>query len=491
MGNFVKKSPAPYLNRNKRYGRRKNPSRHKRSTQKKNFLILLESGVQPQRRLDYYSIRDIIRENGWDKSHVDALLCRLDAEDAELSKKDRSAINIAVGKWLYKHKGMNGMPKPAEFDMAAKSIVAHFPIAKDASSTADNIIHSSWYDVNTNVGRLSNYVRDRRSNNKNKGAIVRSYNKRQTENFEDEFDITLQDQERFMRENQVTTENKEKMMQCHFGTLESRRKWILEKKPTVTDILTRFPRFTSLKGAVDCDLKFVEGWRTEEFTERWKKIEKSLAVEPLKKHGESLEPFAELTMDLVDSYENSLLGLDTANDRTLIIFSSLPILFPPRPSRASKGFTLPNLKNISQILVRRFPVGTNLSEALQRCETDGIIQPGLIVIGNRRYIKADLIPIKINTPLAAESIAIFLISAKNTEIEVWTSITEFLLGKNPDIFLREYRPRYRQMELKNFTPSPAAFNGRFNNFYPVTVFNDRKELTKISSQQQNFATESD
>lgn len=72
----------------------------------------------------------------------------------------------------------NGMPKPAEFDMAAKSIVAHFPIAKDASSTADNIIHSSWYDVNTNVGRLSNYVRDRRSNNKNKGAIVRSYNKR-------------------------------------------------------------------------------------------------------------------------------------------------------------------------------------------------------------------------------------------------------------------------------------------------------------------------
>lgn len=53
----------------------------------------------------------------------------------------------------------------------------------------------------------------------------------------------------------------------------------------------------------------MEGWRTEEFTERWKKIEKSLAVELLKKHGESLEPFAELTMDLVDSYENSLLGL--------------------------------------------------------------------------------------------------------------------------------------------------------------------------------------
>ncbi|XP_045035077.1 uncharacterized protein LOC123475913 [Daphnia magna] len=209
-----------------------------------------------------------------------------------------------------------------------------------------------------------------------------------------------------MRENQVTAENKEKMMQCHFGTLESRRKWILEKKPTVTDILTRFPRFTSLKGAVDCDLKFVEGWRTEEFTERWKKIEKSLAVELLKKHGESLGPFAELTMDLVDSYENSLLGLDTANDRKLIIFSSLPILFPPRPSRASKGFTLPNLKNISQIFVRRFPVGTNLSEALQRCETNGMIQPGLIVIGNRRYIKADLIPIKINTPSAAESIAI-------------------------------------------------------------------------------------
>ncbi|KAK4027672.1 hypothetical protein OUZ56_016719 [Daphnia magna] len=196
---------------------------------------------------DYYPIRDIIQENG------------------------------------------NGMPKPAEFDMAAQSVVAHFPIAKDASSTDDNIIYSSWNDV-------------------------------------------------------------------------------------------------------DWDLRFVEGWQTDEFTERWKKVEKTLAMEIFKKHGEFLGPFRELTMDLLDSYENPLFELDSANDRTLVIFLSLLILFPPRPSRSSKGSSLPNVKNISQTLVHRFPDGTNLSEALQQCESDGMIQLGLITIGNRRYIKADLIP---------------------------------------------------------------------------------------------------
>jgi hypothetical protein len=70
------------------------------------------------------------------------------------------------------------MPKPAEFDKAAQSIVAHFPIARDSSSTVDKIIYSSWYDANSNLGRLLNYVRDRRSDNKNKGAVVRSYTKR-------------------------------------------------------------------------------------------------------------------------------------------------------------------------------------------------------------------------------------------------------------------------------------------------------------------------
>lgn len=39
--------------------------------------------------------------------------------------------------------------------MAAQSIVAHFPMAMDASSTDDNIIYSSWYAVNSNVGILS------------------------------------------------------------------------------------------------------------------------------------------------------------------------------------------------------------------------------------------------------------------------------------------------------------------------------------------------
>jgi hypothetical protein len=62
------------------------------------------------------------------------------------------------------------MPKPAEFDKAARSIVAYFPIAKDFSSTADKIVYSSWYDGNSNVGRLLNYVRDRRSNKKKRSS---------------------------------------------------------------------------------------------------------------------------------------------------------------------------------------------------------------------------------------------------------------------------------------------------------------------------------
>lgn len=70
------------------------------------------------------------------------------------------------------------MPKPAEFYKAARSIVAHFQIAKDSASTADKVVYSSWYDSNSNVGRLLNYVRDRRSDNKNKGAVNRSYTKR-------------------------------------------------------------------------------------------------------------------------------------------------------------------------------------------------------------------------------------------------------------------------------------------------------------------------
>ncbi|KAK4037625.1 hypothetical protein OUZ56_029656 [Daphnia magna] len=38
----------------------------------------------------------------------------------------------------------NVMPKSSEFDMGANSIVVHFPLANDASSTADEVIYSSW-----------------------------------------------------------------------------------------------------------------------------------------------------------------------------------------------------------------------------------------------------------------------------------------------------------------------------------------------------------
>jgi hypothetical protein len=64
------------------------------------------------------------------------------------------------------------MPKLAEFDKAARSIVAYFPIAKDSSSTADKILYSSWHDGNSNVGRLLNYVRDRRSDEKKEQSFV-------------------------------------------------------------------------------------------------------------------------------------------------------------------------------------------------------------------------------------------------------------------------------------------------------------------------------
>ncbi|KAK4037624.1 hypothetical protein OUZ56_029655 [Daphnia magna] len=51
--------------------------------------------------------------------------------------------------------------------------------------------------------------------------------------------------------------------------------------------------------------------------------------------------------------------LDSANNTTLVIFLSLPILVPPRPSRASKC-TFTDIRDISTTLVRRFPTGASL-----------------------------------------------------------------------------------------------------------------------------------
>ncbi|XP_045033534.1 uncharacterized protein LOC116929746 [Daphnia magna] len=206
---------------------------------------------------------------------------------------------------------MNSMPKPAEFDKVARSIVAHFPIAKDSASTADKVVYSSWHDSNSNVGRLLNYVRDRRSENKNKGAVVRSYTKRTIEDSAETLvDIGLAEKERFMRENQVTAENKEKMLKFHRDTLDISRKWIAAKKPTLTDIVKRFPRFTTLKAAIDCDLLSAEGWQTEAFAQKWHKIEKNLAEEILRKHGDFLVPLEDLTLaDAILSYEDPLFDL--------------------------------------------------------------------------------------------------------------------------------------------------------------------------------------
>ncbi|KZS02876.1 Uncharacterized protein APZ42_034530 [Daphnia magna] len=181
--------------------------------------------------------------------------------DSELSMSG-TGVDISLKKWHGQAKKARQKGKPerqgkasTEFDMAAQSIVAHFPMAMDASSTDDNIIYSSWYAVNSNVGILS---------------------------------------------------------------------------------------FTSV--IADQTIRITV---------------------PL--YGATIK--------------------DSANDRTLVKFS-LPILFPPRPSRSSKGSSLPTVKNTFQTLVHRFPDGTNLSEALQQCD--------------RRYIKAVLIPIKTNTPSAAE-----------------------------------------------------------------------------------------
>ncbi|KZS10390.1 Uncharacterized protein APZ42_025154 [Daphnia magna] len=54
-------------------------------------------------------------------------------------KNDCSSKNVAVGKRLFHQTRMNIMPKSSEFDMGANSIVVHFPLANDASSTADEI----------------------------------------------------------------------------------------------------------------------------------------------------------------------------------------------------------------------------------------------------------------------------------------------------------------------------------------------------------------
>ena len=75
-------------------------------------------------------------------------------------------------------------------------------------------------------------------------------NRNRIEESDKEIDISLMEKERFMRENQVTADNKEIMVQFHRDTMETRRKWIADKKPTVTDIMKRFPRFTSTKDAV-------------------------------------------------------------------------------------------------------------------------------------------------------------------------------------------------------------------------------------------------
>ncbi len=75
-------------------------------------------------------------------------------------------------------------------------------------------------------------------------------NRNRIEESDEETDISLTEKERFMRENQVTADNKDRMVQFHRDTVETRRKWIADKKPTVTDIIKRFPRFTSTKEAV-------------------------------------------------------------------------------------------------------------------------------------------------------------------------------------------------------------------------------------------------
>ena len=69
-GQFIKEISVWYLNVNKRYGRLKNRSRHKKSTQGKNFLIILNSRVQPQRKVVlrwFFFYKYIISQCIWEK----------------------------------------------------------------------------------------------------------------------------------------------------------------------------------------------------------------------------------------------------------------------------------------------------------------------------------------------------------------------------------------------------------------------------------------
>lgn len=51
-----------------------------------------------------------------------------------------------------------------------------------------------------------------------------------------------------------------------------------------------------------------------------------------------------------------------------------------------------------------------LQEALQQSFNDGMVQPGIVVIGTHRFIKIDQLAIKIQTGCMAESIALLFAS---------------------------------------------------------------------------------
>ena len=87
-GQFIKEISVWYLTVNKRYGRRKNRVHHKKSTQGKHFLIIMNSCVQPQRKVVlwlFFFYKYIISQCIWEKKR----------------KKSSSRIWVAIQRNIY------------------------------------------------------------------------------------------------------------------------------------------------------------------------------------------------------------------------------------------------------------------------------------------------------------------------------------------------------------------------------------------------------
>ena len=153
-------------------------------------------------------------------------------------------------------------PEPRVFEEMAQSILAYFPITKGSDGFGwvrqtlfDNVFiislqviylfaywQEAWYDVSTGRGRLWKYAGDSRR----KAGVKRKYEKKD----KSAAPVDSDEAELFMKESEVAESNESAMVEAFKSSFAVRRKWIEEKKPLVTDIFERFPRYRDLQQAV-------------------------------------------------------------------------------------------------------------------------------------------------------------------------------------------------------------------------------------------------